>query len=73
MATIAANKGDELEKQEYLGKPKGTTSGASNSFQAGFFLLSMGMIENIHGNYEAAKQTFEDGRNIFKSIRETGF
>ncbi len=73
MATIAANKGDEVEKQKYFGKLKETTSEATDSFQAGLFLFSIGMIENTHGNYQAAKQIFEDGMNIFKRIRDTGF
>jgi len=73
MAIIAAKKGDEVEKQKYFGKLKETTSEAPDSFQAGMALLSIGMIESAHGNYQAAKQIFEDGRNIFKRIRNTGF
>ncbi len=73
MATIAAKKGDEVGKQKYLGKLKETTSEATDSFQAGVFLLSIGMTESAHGNYLAAKQIFEDGRNIFKRIRNIGF
>ncbi|MDO8753075.1 MAG: hypothetical protein Q7J80_04190, partial [Anaerolineales bacterium] len=73
MATIAAKKGDEVEKQKYFGKLKGITSEAPDSFQAGMFLFSIGMTESANGNYEAAKQIFEDGRNIFKRIRNTGF
>ncbi len=73
MATIAAKKGDEVEKQKYFGKLKEITSEAPDSFQAGMFLFSIGMTESAQGNYQAAKQIFEDGRDIFKRIRNTGF
>ena len=73
MAGIAAKKGDEVEKQMYFRKLKETTGEATDSFQVGIFLTSIGMIESGHGNYQAAKQIFEDGRNIFKHIRNAAF
>jgi predicted ATPase/class 3 adenylate cyclase len=73
MATIAARKGDEVDKQKYFAKLKEMTHEAPDSFQAGMFFFGMGMNESAHGNYEAAKQILEDGRNIFKRIRNTGF
>jgi len=73
MAGIAAKKGDEVEKQRFFGKLKETTGATTDSFQAGLFFLSIGMIERGHGNYKAAQQIFEEGRNIFMRIRNAAF
>jgi hypothetical protein len=33
----------------------------------------MGMDESAHGNYESAKQFFEDGWNVFKPLKYKHF
>ena len=66
----AARKGDELEKQKYFGKLKETIGKESASFQAGFFLISIGMTESSQGNYQAAQQIFDEGRYIFDRIHD---
>jgi tetratricopeptide (TPR) repeat protein len=73
MARIASSKGDLSEKQKYFGKLKELTRDAPLSFQAGMFFLGMGMDESVHGNYETAKQLFEDGLNIFRRLRNKNF
>ena len=73
LASIAAMRGDEIEKNEFIGKLKKIANEAPDSFQTGLFFLSLGMLENANGNYEAAKQIFEDGQDIFKRIGNIAF
>jgi predicted ATPase/class 3 adenylate cyclase len=73
MARAAAMRGDMAEKQKYIGKLREMMHEAPRSFQAGMFYLSMGIDESLHGNYEAARQLFEDGLEIFKRVRNRNF
>jgi predicted ATPase/class 3 adenylate cyclase len=73
MARAAAMRGDMVEKQKYIGKLREMMHEAPRSFQAGMFYLSMGIDESLHGNYEAARQLFEDGLEIFKRVRNRNF
>jgi predicted ATPase len=73
MARIAAEKGDEREKEMYFGKLREGMRESPGSYQAGMFHLGMGMDESRHGNYEAARKIFEDGEKIFKNIGSSSF
>ncbi len=73
MARIASAKGDLSAKQEYIGKLKELIGATSFSYQAGMLFLIMGMDESAHGNYESAKQFFEDGWNVFKPLKYKHF
>jgi predicted ATPase/class 3 adenylate cyclase len=73
MARLAAEKGDEIEKDLYFGKLRERMRETPGSYQAGMFHLGMGMDESRHGNYQAAKRIFEDGEKIFKDIGSVNF
>jgi len=73
MARIAASKGDISEKQKYSGKLKELMRDVPVSFQIGMFFLGMGMDESGQGNYAVAKQSFEEGLNIFRRLRNRNF
>ena len=68
MARLAAQKGDESEKEMYFGKLRERIRQAPGSFQTGMFFLGMGMNEKALGNYATAKKHFEDGLVIFKGL-----
>ncbi len=73
MARVAAEKGNESEKEMYFEKLREIMREAPGSYQVAMFHLGMGMDESRHGNYEAAKRIFEDGRKIFKRIGSLNF
>ena len=73
MARVAAEKGDEREKELYFGKLRDGMREMPESYQTGMFHLGMGMDESRHGNYEAARKIFEDGEKIFKGIGSVSF
>jgi hypothetical protein len=73
MARLSAHKGDESEKERYLGKLRALVSEMPNSFQVSMFLLGMGMDERIRGNYDTAKKIFEEGREAFRGIHSKYF
>ena len=73
MARLAAEKGDENEKQKYFAKLNEMISEMPKSYQVGLFFLGMGMDETGRRNYAAAKKIFEDGLAIFKGIRNLNF
>ncbi len=73
MARLAAEKGDEGEKQKYFAKLNEMISEMPKSYQVGLFFLGMGMDESGRRNYAAAKKIFEDGLAIFKGIRNLNF
>jgi predicted ATPase/class 3 adenylate cyclase len=73
MARIAAGQGDEGEKQRYFGKLKELIREGPVSYQVGMFFLGMGMDESARGNYQAAKNFFEDSLKVFRRIRNTTF
>lgn len=70
---MAANKGDDVEKEKYLAKFKELIQQAPLSIQAGLFYLGIGMNEKNLGNYETAKTFFEEGLDIFNQIRSISF
>ena len=73
MVIIAAQKGDLSEKEKYLGKLKELLRDVPISFQSGVFFLGIAFEESERGNYETAKQIFENGLNIFRRIRNRNF
>jgi predicted ATPase len=73
MVSIAAQKGDLIEKEKYFRKLTELMGEAPTSFQSGIFLLGIGLDESVRGNYETAKQIFENGLNIFRRLRNRAF
>jgi len=73
MVRLAAEKGDLTEKKKYFNKLKELLKEVPLSFQAGLFFLGMGMAESAQGNYEEARQLFEDGLRIFERIENKNF
>jgi predicted ATPase/class 3 adenylate cyclase len=73
MARLSANRGDEREKERYVGKLRELVREMPKSFQVSMFLLGMGMDERIRGNYETAKKIFEEGREAFRRIHSKYF
>ncbi len=73
MVSIAAQKGDLSEKEKYFGKLKELMREAPTSFQSGIFFLGIALDESVRGNYETAKQLFENGLNIFRRLRNRNF
>ena len=73
MVTIAAQKGDLNEKENYLRKLKELMQAAPTSFQSGIFFLGIGLDESVRGNYETAREIFENGLNIFGRLRNRSF
>lgn len=69
MARIAISSGDQDEKQKYLAKSNELRREAPVSFQTGLFLLGLGRSEVEQGNYESAKQLFEDAQEVFTKLR----
>jgi predicted ATPase/class 3 adenylate cyclase len=69
MARIAISKGDQEEKQKYLAKFSELRREAPVSFQTGLFLLGLGRSEIEHGDYESARQLFEDAQDVFTQLR----
>lgn len=73
MVSIAIRQGNLVEKETYLRKLKDLVREAPISFQSGIFFLGIGLDESLRGNYEAAKQFFENGLRIFIRLRNRGF
>jgi len=73
MARVAAEHGNESEKEMYFEKLMEKMRDTPGSYQAAMFHLGMGMDESGRGNYEAAKRIFEEGRKIFKRIGSLNF
>jgi predicted ATPase/class 3 adenylate cyclase len=73
MARVSAKKGDESEKERYLGKLREQVREMPKSFQVSMFLLGMGMDERMRGNYDTAKKIFEEGREAFRHIHSKYF
>jgi tetratricopeptide (TPR) repeat protein len=72
-ARVAANKGNDVEKEKYFAKFKELIEQAPLSVQAGLFYLGMGINEKNLGNFETAKTFFEEGLDIFNQIRSLSF
>jgi predicted ATPase/class 3 adenylate cyclase len=73
MARVAAEQGNEREKEMYFEKIRQRMREAPGSYQVAMFHLGMGMDESARGNYEAARRIFEDGRKIFTRIGSVNF
>jgi tetratricopeptide (TPR) repeat protein len=73
MARLAAQKGNESEKEMYFEKLRERIREAPESYQVAMFHLGMGMDESVRGNYATAKRIFEDGRKMFKRIGSINF
>jgi len=73
MARLSAHKGDESEKERYMGKLRALVSEMPNSFQVSMFLLGMGMDERMRGNYDSARKIFEQGKEAFRRIHSKYF
>jgi predicted ATPase/class 3 adenylate cyclase len=69
MARIAVSKGDQDEKQKFLAKFNELRWEAPVSFQTGLFLLGLGRSEIEQGDYESARQLFEDAQDVFTQLR----
>jgi hypothetical protein len=68
MDIIAAENGNESEKQMYLEKLKKEMRAAPASFQVGIFHLFMGKDEYAHGNYTEAKKIFAEAESLYKRL-----
>jgi len=73
MARLSARSGDEREKERFIGKLRELVSEMPNSFQVSMFLLGLGMDERIRGNYDSAREIFEQGREAFQHIHSKYF
>jgi hypothetical protein len=73
MARIASGKGDEDERDRYMGKLRELVRTMPKSFQGSMFILGMGMDERMRGNYDTARNIFEEGLELFKRLRSKTF
>ena len=73
MARLASSKGDEREKERYLGKLRHMVHEMPKSFYVSMFILGIGMDERLRGNYESARKIFEEGLELFKRLRSKHF
>ena len=73
MAQIAAETGNESEKQMYMEKLKKEMHSAPASFQMGIFLLVLGRDEYNNGNYAEAKKLFIQAEALYKSMRNVKY
>jgi tetratricopeptide (TPR) repeat protein len=73
LAWLANRKGEFIEKEKYIAKIRELLRDIPFSFQAGLFYLGMGMVESVQGNYDTAKQLFEDGLKIFRRLQNKYF
>ncbi len=73
MARLAAERGDETEKEMYFGKLREKIRETPETYQAGVFFLGMGIDEKVRGNFATAKKHFEDGLVIFKGLSNLNF
>lgn len=73
MVRLALAKGDLEEKEKYFQKLKELLREVPLSFQAGLFFLGLGMGESWQGNYQDARQLFEDGLGVFERLQNRYF
>lgn len=73
MARLAAEKGNESEKEMYFGKLRERIREVPGSFQVGMFYLGMGMDETARGDDAAAKKLFLEGVKIFEGLGNVNF
>ena len=73
MAVMAANNGNDSEKQFFLEKLKIEMRMATASFQTGIFLLFMGKDESTHGNFTEARKTFAEAEKLYKELGSANY
>lgn len=73
MARLSSSKGDEREKERYIGRLREMVHEMPRSFQVGNFILGIGMDERLHGNYDSARRIFEEGLELFKRLHSRYF
>ena len=73
MARLSLSKGNEREKEQYIGKLREMVHEMPRSFYVSMFILGIGMNERLRGNYNSAREIFEDGLKLFKSLRSKHF
>jgi predicted ATPase/class 3 adenylate cyclase len=73
MARMAAENGNENEKQMYMEKLKNEMRAAPANFLMGIFHLFMGKDEASHGNFTAAKEIFAEAEELFKRLGSVNF
>ena len=73
MARLSASKGDESEKERYIGKLRAMVHEMPKSFQISMFIPGIGMDERLRGNYDTARKIFEEGLELFKRLRSRNF
>ena len=73
MARVSIARGDEAGTQMYFGKLQEIMRQTPHSFQVGLFLMGMGMDESVRGNYDKAREIFEQGEAIFKDLHHVHF
>jgi predicted ATPase/class 3 adenylate cyclase len=73
MARLSGNKGNESERERYMGKLREMADEMPRSFQISMFILGMGMDERLRGNYDAARKIFEEGLELFERLHSRNF
>jgi hypothetical protein len=73
MARLAAEKGNDSEKEMYFEKLRERIREVPGSFQVGMFYLGMGLDETARGNDAAAKRLFLEGVKIFEGLGNVNF
>ena len=73
MTRIASASGDLNAKQKYYELLTASVRDVPLSLQGGMFYLSMGFSERGQGNYDLARQHFENGLTVFRQLRHKNF
>ena len=73
MTRIASSSGDMNAKQKYYELLTAGIREVPLSLQGGMFYLSMGFSERGQGNYDLAKQHFENGLTVFRQLHNKNF
>jgi predicted ATPase/class 3 adenylate cyclase len=73
MARIASSKGDDREKERYIEKLREMVHKMPKSFYVSMFILGIGMDERLRGNFENARDIFEEGLELFKRLHSKHF
>lgn len=73
MARIALARGDSETSQKYYGLLKAKMNEAPITFMTGMTYLGTGYMERGLGHLDSARSHFEEGLNIFRSLRHRGF
>jgi tetratricopeptide (TPR) repeat protein len=73
MARLYERRGDQSEKEKYIGKLRTLVSEMPHSFQTSMLLLALGMDERMRGNYDSARKIFEEGKEAFRRVHSKYF